>query len=90
MKLKMVPCSSTSHGWTPVLWYADTHMHTDMLQPLPFLPRPQATINQTKEDWNEAMEMQSFSPHLRMLLGEASVMVTTKGKVSPPQVPPPA
>ena len=47
----------------------------------PYLPRPQATINQTKEDWNEVMEMQSFSPHLRMLLGEAFVMVTTKGKV---------
>ena len=44
-------------------------------------PCPQATINQTKEDWNEVMEMQSFSPHLRMLLGEAFIMVTTKGKV---------
>lgn len=43
--------------------------------------RPVATINNTKEDWNEVMEFQALNPHLRILLGEAFISVTSEGKV---------
>lgn len=44
-------------------------------------PYPQATLHHTKEEWNEAMEMQAISPHLRLMLGEGFIVVTTEGKV---------
>lgn len=42
---------------------------------------PQATLNHTKEDWIEVMEMQAVSPHLRLMLGEGIVVITSEGKV---------
>ena len=52
--------------------------------PRPFranLSYPQAILNHTKEDWNEAMEMQAISPHLRLMLGEGFIVITSEGKV---------
>lgn len=44
--------------------------------------RPMATIHHAKEDWREVMEFQPFSMQLRMLLGNAFITITSKGKVS--------
>jgi len=62
------------------------HPHTfpPLFSSLLFLPCTvhfQATINHSKEDWNEALEFQPSSPHLRMLLGEAFISVSAEGKV---------
>ena len=43
--------------------------------------RPMATIHHAKEDWREVMEFQPFSTQLRMLIGNAFIAVTKKGKV---------
>ena len=43
--------------------------------------RPMATIHHSKEDWREVMEFQPFNPQLRMLLGNAFIAITNKGKV---------
>jgi hypothetical protein len=43
--------------------------------------RPMATIHHAKEDWREVMEVQPFSTQLRMLIGNAFIAVTKKGKV---------
>ena len=44
--------------------------------------RPMATIHHAKEDWREVMEFQPFSSQLRMLLGNAFIAITSKGKVA--------
>ena len=43
--------------------------------------RPMATIHHAKEDWREVMEFQPFSTQLRMLIGNAFISITKKGKV---------
>ena len=43
--------------------------------------RPMATIHHAKEDWREVMEFQPFSTQLRMLIGNAFIFITKKGKV---------
>ena len=41
----------------------------------------QVTIHHSKEDWTEVMEVQPFSPQLRMLLGTGFISVFSCGKV---------
>ena len=43
--------------------------------------RPMATIHHAKEDWREVLEFQPFTTQLRMLIGNAFITVTKKGKV---------
>ena len=43
--------------------------------------RPMATIHHAKEEWREVLEFQPFSTQLRMLIGNAFIVITKKGKV---------
>lgn len=43
--------------------------------------RPMVTIHHAKQEWSQAMEVQPFSPRLRMLLGSSFVSVSSNGRV---------